>query len=58
MDNATAHDALVPYQLPFPADALSEIVIPRAIPDDERMWVPQADKIWFRPLCLDRSTGY
>jgi 2,4'-dihydroxyacetophenone dioxygenase len=40
IDNATADDALVPYQLPFPADALSEIVIPRAIPDDERMWAP------------------
>jgi 2,4'-dihydroxyacetophenone dioxygenase len=58
MDNATADDALVPYQLPFPADALSEIVIPRAIPDDERMWAPQANNVWFRPLCLNRSSGY
>jgi quercetin dioxygenase-like cupin family protein len=58
MDNAAADDALVPYQLPFPVDALSEIVIPRAIPNDERMWVPQANNVWFRPLCLNRSTGY
>src|SRR5215475_12600628 len=58
MDNAAADDALIPYQLPFPADALSEIVIPRAIPVDERMWVPQAKDVWFRPLCLNRSTGY
>jgi 2,4'-dihydroxyacetophenone dioxygenase len=58
MDNAAADDALAPYQLPFPADALSEIVIPRAVPDDERMWVPQANNVWFRPLCLNRSTGY
>ena len=36
-------DALMPYQLPFPAEALPEIVIPNAIPKDERIWVPQAD---------------
>ena len=58
MDDAATDDALIPYQLPFPADALSEIVVPRAIPDDERMWVPQANNVWFRPLCLNRSTGY
>jgi quercetin dioxygenase-like cupin family protein len=46
------------YQLPFPADALEEIVIPRAVPEDERIWVPQADNVWFRPLCLNRSQGY
>ena len=57
-DGTPADDRLLPYQLPFPADALSEIVIPRAIPDDERLWVPQADKVWFRPLGLNRSTGY
>lgn len=54
----TNHDPMMPYQLPFPADALSEIVVPRAIPTDERIWVPQADNVWFRPLCLNRSQGY
>jgi 2,4'-dihydroxyacetophenone dioxygenase len=49
---------LIPYQLPFPRDALAEIVVPRAIPEDERLWVPQADQVWFRPLCLNRSQGY
>ncbi len=48
----------IPYQLPFPRDALSEIVVPHAIPTDERLWVPQADSVWFRPLCLNRSQGY
>ena len=48
MDNA-ADDALVPYQLPFPADALSEIVIPRATPDEERMLVPHVEKSGFAP---------
>lgn len=51
-------DATMPYQLPFPPDALAEIVVPRAVPEDERIWVPQADGVWFRPLCLNRSQGY
>ncbi len=48
----------MPYQLPFPSDALPEIVISKAIPEDERIWVPQAENVWFRPLCLNRSQGY
>lgn len=51
-------EARMPYQLPFPQDALDEIVIPQVLPDDERVWVPQADSVWFRPLCLNRSQGY
>jgi 2,4'-dihydroxyacetophenone dioxygenase len=50
--------AMMPYQLPFPPDALSEIVVAPAVPEDERIWVPQADRVWFRPLCLNRSQGY
>ena len=33
-----------------------EIAIP-AIPDDERVWVPQAPRVWFRPLLLNTVTG-
>jgi len=51
-------ERMVPYQLPFPRDMLGEIVIGSAIPEDERVWVPQADGVWFRPLCLNRSHGY
>ena len=51
-------DAMMPYQLPFPKDALEEIVVPNAIPEDERLWVPQAENVSFRPLCLNRSQGY
>ena len=29
----------------------------RAIPDDERLWVPQAENVWFRPLMLNRVNG-
>ncbi|MCC2097371.1 MAG: 2,4'-dihydroxyacetophenone dioxygenase family protein [Hyphomicrobiales bacterium] len=51
-------DPRTPYQLPFPQDALAEIVVPNAIPEDDRVWVPQAENVWFRPLCLNRSQGY
>ena len=33
-----------------------EIAIP-AVPDDERVWVPQAPNVWFRPLLLNTVTG-
>jgi len=29
----------------------------RAIPDDERVWVPQAKDVWFRPLLLNTVSG-
>lgn len=51
-------NARLPYQLAMPADALAEIVVPDAVPLDERIWVPQAAGVWFRPLCLNRSQGY
>ena len=48
----------IPYQLPMPKEALPEIVIPSAIPDDDRLWVKQAENVYFRPLCLNVSQGY
>ena len=29
----------------------------RAIPHDERVWVPQAPDVWFRPLLLNTVSG-
>ena len=29
----------------------------KAIPDDERVWVPQAPDVWFRPLMLNTMAG-
>ena len=46
-------DEMTPYQLPFPKEAAKEIVVESAIPTDERLWVPQAENVWFRPLCLN-----
>ena len=33
-----------------------EIAI-QAVPEDERVWVPQAAGVWFRPLLLNTVTG-
>ena len=54
-DDATAR---IPYRHPQPQDAFADIVIPHAVPEVERLWVPQATNVWFRPLCLSASRGY
>lgn len=51
-------EARTPYRHPQPVDSPPELVIAQALPDDERVWVPQADNVWFRPLCLGASQGY
>jgi quercetin dioxygenase-like cupin family protein len=51
-------DSGVPYQLPFPPDALEEVLVEDAVPADERVWVPQAEGLWFRPLLLHTGQGY
>ena len=48
----------IAYQLPMPKDAQLEIVIPIAIPEDDRLWCKQAENGFFRPLCLNASQGY
>ena len=53
-----SQNANIPYQLPMPQYALPEIVIPSAIPEDEKLWVKQAENVYFRPLCLNASQGY
>ena len=53
-----SQNANIPYQLQMPQSALSEIVIPSAIPEDEKLWVKQAENVYFRPLCLNASQGY
>src|ERR1700687_5321001 len=39
-----------------PLDAAPEIVTV-AVPVDERVWVPQAVNVWFRPLMLNTVNG-
>jgi 2,4'-dihydroxyacetophenone dioxygenase len=55
---ATDKNPLMPYQHPMPRDALPEILVPDAVPTDERLWVPQTESVSFRPLCLNVSQGY
>jgi 2,4'-dihydroxyacetophenone dioxygenase len=57
-DVTNAAQSRMPYQLPFPAEAQTEIVQTPVIPPDERVWVPQMEDVWFRPLCLNASQGY
>ena len=51
-------DPRMPYQLPMPPEASADIVVAGVLPADERVWVPQASNVWFRPLCLNASQGY
>src|SRR5687768_13345807 len=39
-----------------PPDAIREIAV-TALPADERVWVPQAERVWFRPLLLNTVAG-
>jgi 2,4'-dihydroxyacetophenone dioxygenase len=32
-------------------------IVTTAVPDDERIWVPQAPNVWFRPLFLNTLQG-
>src|SRR5204863_1671988 len=48
----------IPYRHPQPKESPPELVIPTVIPSDERLWVPQGENVWFRPLCLCASRGY
>jgi quercetin dioxygenase-like cupin family protein len=44
------------YKLPMPHGMQHEIVA-NAVPSDERVWVPQAENVWFRPLLLNTVSG-
>jgi len=44
------------WTIPAAAGIVPELALP-AIPEDERVWVPQAPDVWFRPLLLNTVTG-
>lgn len=58
VEPATRDQSRVPYRHPQPKESPPELVIPHAVPDDERVWVPQGNNVWFRPLCLSATRGY
>jgi quercetin dioxygenase-like cupin family protein len=43
--------------LTLPTTGIRPEIAVAAIPDDERVWVPQAPDVWFRPLLLNTVTG-
>ena len=54
----TTDTSRMPYQLPFPPEAADEVLVSPAVPEDERVWVPQAEGLHFRPLLLHTRQGY
>jgi quercetin dioxygenase-like cupin family protein len=41
----------------LPSSGITPEIAIRAVPDDERVWVPQAKDVWFRPLLLNTVSG-
>ena len=41
----------------LPSAGIKPEIAIAAIPSDERVWVPQAEDVWFRPLLLNTVTG-
>lgn len=39
------------------ATGIQPEIVATAIPEDERVWVPQAPNVWFRPLMFNTVTG-
>lgn len=56
--HAERTDRMVAYRHRQPAESPPELVVAPAMPEDERLWVPQQPDVWFRPLCLSASRGY
>jgi 2,4'-dihydroxyacetophenone dioxygenase len=40
-----------------PSTGIQPEIVAQAIPDDERVWVPQAPDVWFRPLLMNTVSG-
>ena len=55
---SVSNDRWLPYRKAQPRESPPELVIPDAIPADERVWVPVEENIWFRPLLMCSSRGY
>ena len=55
---AAPGDKWQPYRHPQPKESPPELVVPNAIPTDERIWVPVEENVWFRPLLMCASRGY
>ncbi|CAH1653647.1 2,4'-dihydroxyacetophenone dioxygenase [Chelatococcus asaccharovorans] len=60
--STSSHNPIPPGLEPFrgeqPMGIIPDLLVANAIPQDERIWVPQAPNVWFRPLCLNITHGY
>jgi hypothetical protein len=41
----------------LPSTGIQPEIVAQAIPDDERIWMPQAPDVWFRPLMFNTVSG-
>lgn len=49
---------LISKERPATTHPLSPLeIVTTAVPEDERIWVPQATNVWFRPLMLNTLAG-
>ena len=58
MNTPAKDEKWLPYRHPMPKESPPELIVPHAIPQDERIWVPVDDNVWFRPLCMSATRGY
>jgi 2,4'-dihydroxyacetophenone dioxygenase len=49
MTDAPSPEKWQRYRHPQPQHSPPELVIPDAMPTDERVWVPLEENVWFRP---------
>lgn len=58
--NQPANPQLIPFRGPQPYGMVPDLVVPGALDldADERLWVPQAENVSFKPLCFNVSEGY
>jgi hypothetical protein len=59
--DTTIEDEAIPYRGEQPYGVPEDLVIPTVLDidgTDERLWVPQAEDVTFRPLLLSVSQGY
>lgn len=52
-----AKEKSVSAPMVFPVAGIRPDIAVAAMPSDERVWVPQAQDVWFRPLLLNAVTG-
>jgi 2,4'-dihydroxyacetophenone dioxygenase len=44
---SATNEKWIPYKHPQPKESPPELIVPNAIPTDERIWVPVEENVWF-----------